>query len=536
MTLRGFPGRWAVYGLGIALSLGTVTPVAAADKPARSPGATTIHHKSRSFKIPFNVDPAERSRLSEVQLWVSEDSGYSWKAVSRTTPDHPAFTFRAARDDEYWFAVRTLDTKGRLYPGEDEAVEPSMKVIIDTKPPTLVLEPDGRRGSTAAVRWEAQDEHLDLSTLVLEYQVEGAREWRQVPIRRPSLIGKESWDAGTAEPLKVRATIADKAGNSTEASETLPGGSARDPGSASNDLAEFSAPPPMTPVSPISSNSSFPPAEDLPPAAGGPDPLAPPHTIEEAPESGPDAFNEPNAGRQAPPTADPGDTSAMRGAQTLLVPSPQFALQYAVDDAGPNGPAVVELWATQDGGRTWIRRGEDADRTSPFEVDLGGQGTFGLSLVARSASGLGDQPPAPGDPPRMWVEIDSTPPNVQLDPPQVGTGANAGKIAIQWRAADLHIATKPVSMWWRPDLPGARWRPIVDRVENTGKYIWTLPPEVPAKFHVRVDVLDTLGNLGSAETTETGPVIVDRARPRSRIIGLDPSTRTGTGPAARPLR
>ena len=164
-----------------------------------------------------------------MQLWVSEDSGDSWKAVSRTTPDHPAFTFRAARDDEYWFAVRTLDTKGRLYPGEDEAVEPSMKVIIDTKPPTLVLEPDGRRGSTAAVRWEAQDEHLDLSTLVLEYQVEGAREWRQVPIRRPALIGKESWDAGTAEPLKVRATIADKAGNSTEAAETLPAGSLATP-------------------------------------------------------------------------------------------------------------------------------------------------------------------------------------------------------------------------------------------------------------------------------------------------------------------
>ncbi len=535
MTLRGFPGRWAVYGLGIALALGTVTPVPAADRPARPPGATTIHHKSRSFKIPFNVDPAERSRLKEVQLWVSEDSGGSWKAVSRTTPDHPAFTFRAARDDEYWFAVRTLDTKGRLFPGEDEAVEPSMKVIIDTKPPTLVLEPDGRRGSTAEVRWEAHDEHLDLSTLVLEYQVEGAREWRQVPIRRPALIGKEGWDAGTAEPLKVRATVADKAGNSIEASETLPAGAALDPGGASNDLAEFSAPPPMTPVSPISSNSSFPPAEDLPPAAGAIDPPGSPQPIEEAPEAGPEAFNEPNPGRQAPPTASPGDTSAMRGAQTLLVASPQFALQYAVDDAGPNGPAVVELWASQDGGRTWTRRGEDADRTSPFEVDLGGQGTFGLSLVARSASGLGDQPPAPGEPPRMWVEIDSTPPSVQLDPPKVGTGANAGKIAIQWRAADLHLATKPVSMWWRPDLPGARWRPFLDRVENTGKYIWTLPAEIPSKFHIRVDVLDTLGNRGTAETTETGPVIVDRARPRSRIIGLDPS-RTGTGPAARPLR
>ena len=56
----------------------------------------------------------------------------------------------------------------------------------------------------------------------------------------------------------------------------------------------------MTPVSPISSNSSFPPAEDLPPAAGGPDPLASPDPIQEAPETGPDAFNGPNSGTPGP--------------------------------------------------------------------------------------------------------------------------------------------------------------------------------------------------------------------------------------------
>ena len=77
----------------------------------------------------------------------------------------------------------------------------------------------------------------------------------------------------------------------------------------------------------------------------------------------------------------------------MLVPGPRFKLQYAVEEAGPDGPATVELWMTQDGGRTWIRRGEDPDRVSPIEVDVGGEGTFGISLVARSASGLGDQPP-----------------------------------------------------------------------------------------------------------------------------------------------
>jgi hypothetical protein len=229
----------------------------------------------------------------------------------------------------------------------------------------------------------------------------------------------------------------------------------------------------------------------------------------------------------------------MAGSRTLLVPSSQFALQYAVDDAGPNGPAVVEIWVTQDGGRTWIRRGEDPDRVSPFLVDLGGEGTFGLALVARSASGLGDQPPAPGDPPQMWVEVDGAAPHVQLNPPQVGQGAHAGKVAITWSATDLHLAPKPVILSWRPvDQPNARWQPITDRIDNTGKFIWIVPPSVPPRFHLRIDVLDTVGNRGSAETTDLDPVIVDRARPRSRIIGLDPTMRTGsnTNPSSRPLR
>jgi hypothetical protein len=63
-----------------------------------------------------------------------------------------------------------------------------------------------------------------------------------------------------------------------------------------------------------------------------------------------------------------------------------------------------------------------------------------------------------------------------------------------------------------------------------------VPPNLPPRFHLRVDAIDTVGNRGSAETTDMGPVIVDRARPRSRIIGLDPSDRTGAGPIARPLR
>jgi hypothetical protein len=236
------------------------------------------------------------------------------------------------------------------------------------------------------------------------------------------------------------------------------------------------------------------------------------------------------------PSANPSQPISREAAGTLLVASPRFKLQYAVDDAGPNGPATLELWITRDGGRTWIRRSDDPDRVSPIDVDLGGEGTFGICLVARSASGLGDEPPAPGDPPQSWVEVDSIPPVIQLEPPQVGTGVNSGKVKLVWRASDLHLAPKSVSLFWRPEQPGTAWQRIADGQENEGTFVWAVPASVPPRFHIKVEAVDTLGHRGTAETTDTGPITVDRSRPRSRIIGLDANARAGFGPAARPLR
>jgi hypothetical protein len=392
---------------------------------------------------------------------------------------------------------------------------------------------------------------------MLMYQFEGARDWRKVPIAQRRLIGTATWDAGTAEPLKVRAEVSDKAGNKAVAEVTISEGVPASPALSSND-SEFSTPPP---ISQISSGPSFTRADEPSPAPGGSDIYGSPALANAgrppgpASEFDPDAFTGMDGGGRGPapgpgpsPSAAPAPAPAPGPApapaptpagRPSLVPSPQFALQYAVDDAGPNGPSVVELWVTQDGGRHWSPRGEDPDRVSPFNVDLGGEGTFGLALVARGASGLGDLPPAPGDPPQMWVEVDNTPPNIQLNPPRVGHGEHLGKVAITWRATDLHLGPQSVVLSYRPaDQPNGRWQPISDRIENTGKFIWNVPPNIPPRFHIRIDVVDSVGNRGSAETTDMGPVIVDRARPRSRIIGLDPAVRTGSNanPTARPLR
>jgi hypothetical protein len=574
-----------------------VGPNGSAAEPSSSPAAVPlIYYKGRNFRIPITLPAATRNRIKEVSLLVSENSGYQWRAVSKTFPDHPTFSFRSSHDGEYWFAVQTLTVDGQVSPKEDATVEPNLKVVVDTMAPSLLLEPDSRRGSRASVRWDVKDEYLDLKSLVLEYQIEGVGVWRRVPIPRPRLIGSQGWDAGTAEALKVRMSVADRAGNVTEAVIDLSEGTSNPPESAS-DEPEDPSPPVVEPISSprqprITPGSGFTPVdEDMaprpaassePPARPrvrtngasarprrtapewdrdpGPPPVRPSAaTAAPIPASAPqDLFPTANgppsdagfgavatsAGASANPSpaTDPAPPQpAARGggagaSGTLLVDSPKFKLQYAIDDAGPNGPATVELWITQDGGRTWIRRGDDPDRVSPIEVDLAGEGTYGISLVARSASGLGDQPPAPGDPPQTWVEVDATAPAVQLEPVQVGTGANSGKVAIVWRASDLHLAPKSVSLFWRPDQPGAAWQPLADGQENNGRYIWAVPTTVPTRFHIRVEASDTVGHRGSAESTDSGPIVVDRSRPRSRIIGLDPNARAGTGPAAWPLR
>jgi len=125
----------AAFGLGICLAWGTVAPEAKGQ--ASTKAVKKIYHKSRAFRIPLAIDAEARPRIREVYLCVSVDAGATWQEVGKATPDQPSFSYKAPQDGEYWIAVQTLDTKGRLYPPSDAAIEPSMKVVVDTTPRRL---------------------------------------------------------------------------------------------------------------------------------------------------------------------------------------------------------------------------------------------------------------------------------------------------------------------------------------------------------------------------------------------------------------
>ncbi len=177
--------RLSVLGVSVAL----VLPIMA--KAALPPSQTTdiplIYHKGRNFRIPFNLSAETRGPRQGSASPGLGGSGIQLAPKSKTYPNHPTFTFRSSHDGEYWFAVQTMTLDGKFSPPLDAIVEPNMKVVVDTFPPSLMLEPDDRRGSLASVHWEVKDEHIDLKSLVLEYQVEGVGVWRRVPIRQPKL-------------------------------------------------------------------------------------------------------------------------------------------------------------------------------------------------------------------------------------------------------------------------------------------------------------------------------------------------------------
>ena len=115
---------------------------ARAQEPAASkPVVRPIYYNSRSFRIPVTVQPEGREVVREVRLWVSDDYGYHWKEFGQTGPNRPEFAFRASRDAEYWFALQTVDQQGRIYPADDRQAEPTLKVIVDTVKPTVLVRP-----------------------------------------------------------------------------------------------------------------------------------------------------------------------------------------------------------------------------------------------------------------------------------------------------------------------------------------------------------------------------------------------------------
>src|SRR5205085_891724 len=106
-----------------------------------------------------------------------------------------------------------------------------------------------------------------------------------------------------------------------------------------------------------------------------------------------------------------------------LINSKSLLLDFDVKGVGPSGVGAIELWYTRNG-QTWQKHNGPVPTQSPIPLDVSEDGLYGFTVVASNGVGLGRTPPQPGDAPQIWIEVDTTRPEVKLINTQAGIAEN----------------------------------------------------------------------------------------------------------------
>lgn len=528
------------------------------------------------FSIPFTVPPpADASQAPvEVRLYVSADAGGSWALAAHVDPRQKSFSFRAPRDGEYWFAIRTVDRAGHIRP--EHSGGPELRVIIDTLPPHLELTAWRDTNGQIVVHWLATDPLLKPDSLKIECQATGDPTWRLIgldPPRDPNRTtynGQASFRVSAAGAITLRAEISDRAGNLATMQTTVrddnaaPGGTAGSVptnGIAGSEGNAAGGPPlasvqkPSGPSWPTdrltnqtlgqtgdaTANNSGTATHDVTPsgptASGGTSIAAGSGNANSAgPTFGPmlpssDPASNAGSGPSAPPMENHFSVAGFSGGSNLftqglppgerpyMVNSRRFALDYEVDSAGGAGVAKIEIWGTRDAGRTWQSYGLQPANHNPIKVKVDGEGLYGFRITVVDSKGLTTRPPHSGDLPELWVGVDLTKPIARITSFELGTGDHVGQLLIRYETSDAMLAARPVTLSFT-DHPGGPYSTIAAGLENTGSYTWRFDSRVPESVYLRLEVRDEAGNVGVFETPE--PVSLDPDRPKGHIRTVHP--------------
>jgi hypothetical protein len=513
---------------------------------------------SRNFSIPIRVAEGQRSKIKELILFASSDEGATWNQVSTAPPDKEAFIFYAPGDGLYWFNICVVDAQGHREPPDIYRSAPRQKVLVDTLSPNVRIVRAERIGDEVEIAWEIQEDHADLASFKLEQRTSDAPGWMWTAVNvAPSLNGQTRFRVATVGPVLVHLQISDQSGNVGEAQTEVrpkavsPYGATASAPMHTNGLTQ---PTTSTPAPLPSNNWATPPAAYTAPApvaqstrsaASGsgtgwdsaaaaqsanlrrndvpasPDRSWPPNGAAGNPQAR--GYNPEPANRIQPGVVNAAYSSSAavspRGpADSIpleLTNSAQTTIDYEVTRSGPSGVGKVELYLTQDEGRTWQHYTEDLQPRagSPLAVTLPGEGIYGLRLVVTSGAGLAKRPPQPGDLPQMRIEVDTTAPLVKLYPPQPDP-TRRDALLITWNASDRNLGANPITLQFAERTNGT-WQTIAKELPNTGRYQWLMPPGVPYRVFLRVLASDAAGNLGVDQTPEQ--VVIDMNEPEVTI-------------------
>jgi hypothetical protein len=177
--------------------------------------------------------------------------------------------------------------------------------------------------------------------------------------------------------------------------------------------------------------------------------------------------------------------------------SKRFTLNYEVRDGGANGQSHVEVWGTRDL-RSWKKY--DAVQQAPhaYVIEVKDEGTYGFTMVARSAGESKDSP-KPGELPQLWVTIDTLKPVVQLLGVEMSLTAKSPSLVVRWLATDKNFGKRPMTISYA-EQPEGPWLPLATGLENNGRCELPVTTHLPHRTYLRVEATDLAGNSGTSQT------------------------------------
>jgi len=192
------------------------------------------------------------------------------------------------------------------------------------------------------------------------------------------------------------------------------------------------------------------------------------------------------------------------GPSVQLVNCRSLVIDFELKGLGPSGVSSVELWYTRNG-QTWRKYRGPAQTQSPFVVDVTEDGLYGFTVVASNGMGHGKGAPQPGDPPHIWVDVDTTRPEVHLLSTQAGVDENGRTLMLRWTATDRNLVARPITLSYA-EQPQGPWIPFATNLDNSGYYTWRMSPGLPSHVLVRVEATDRIGNTSQDQTSMAAPL------------------------------
>ena len=399
---------------------------------------------------------AER-RIDELEEIVDPGT----KAVRR------GFNYKARGDGLEEFALQYVYGNGDIVP-VNSALTPQFRIVFDTRPPLV------RAVATAnsTVAWTVEDENLLPDSVRVDVKYPNLQEWSPVSVRSFGNKDSYTWkEIPSGKVLEVRVTAKDRAGHLGQ-----------------SNIVRI----PTANVGTIDNG-------------GGGDPLrTTPGGRVGTGFGGPDEFpNRP---------------------QIEYVNSTDLKVKSKLTRVTRSGVKETILWVND--GKGW----KDESRL-PQKIDAGAKdpsvempykapkdGLYGFIVLPVSGAGYKPDDPRDGDAAQWLVEVDTTPPVIEIRTIRVGPGGLSGpRVEIDWTATDKNLMPEPITLEYAKDsnAPDKDWKVIAAKIPNSSRYVWEVDDKELWKFHIRATCWDKAANR--AQSVYKDPVMVDLEKPSAVI-------------------